>query len=109
MKKLFNPVSLGAAAGLAACMGFVYYVLKALSPGLAGAVGITLIGILFGMFVGLSGMILFFFMDVKKLFKGFGSCAHCDNEIPKQASFCPYCGRKPARLKMINIWHDMER
>ncbi len=109
MKKLFNPVSLGAAAGFAACIGFVYYVLKALSPGLAGAVGITLIGMMFGIFVGLSGTVLFFLMDIKKLFRDLGSCTHCERDVPKQASFCPHCGRRPAHVKMINIWHDAER
>ncbi len=106
MKKLFNPVSLGAAAGFAACISFVYYVLKASSPSLVGAVGVTLIGMLFGMFVGLSGIVLFFLMDVKKLFKDFGSCAHCEKDMPKQAGFCPYCGRRPAYLEMVNVWHD---
>ncbi len=106
MKKLFNPVSMGAAAGFAACIGFVYYVLKALSPGLAGAAGIILIGMLFGMFIGLTGMIIFFLMDVKKIFKGLGGCAHCEKDMPKRASFCPHCGRRPACIKMINIWHE---
>ncbi|MBI4177379.1 MAG: hypothetical protein HY516_03350 [Candidatus Aenigmarchaeota archaeon] len=103
MKRIFpNPVFVGAAAGLASAIGLVYYASRAVSPGILGTLAITVIAVLFGIFIGLSSATLSILLNAKKFFGG-SECNNCGNETPVNASFCPHCGKRPVYFKMIRL------
>ncbi|MBI1971821.1 MAG: zinc ribbon domain-containing protein [Candidatus Aenigmarchaeota archaeon] len=100
-----SPLLVGAVTGFLSAMGLAYYASKAISPGILGMVPITVIAVLFGVFIGLSSATLYMLAGFRKFFTGSG-CAGCGNEIPGNANFCPHCGKRPVYLAWeINDFH----
>lgn len=97
-----NPAFIGAAAGLASAVGLVYYVSKAVSPGIFGMFALAFVAVLFGIFVGLFSATLSVVIKFKKFFAGSG-CNNCGNGIPGNASFCPHCGKRPVYFRMVKL------
>ena len=104
MVKIFpNTIFVATVAGLLSSIGLIYYVSKAVSPGIIGMFAVTIIAMLFGVFVGLSSAALSLLVNFKKFFTETGSCSNCSNEIPGNANFCPHCGKRSVYLKMIKL------
>lgn len=97
-----RAVFVGAATGLLSAIGLIYYASKATSPGILGTFAITIIAVLFGIFVGLSSAALSVMVNFKKFFLD-SACVNCSNEIPGNANFCPHCGKRSVYLKMVRL------
>ncbi len=97
-----RAIFVGAATGLLSSIGLVYYVSKAVSPGIFGMLAITVIAVLFGIFVGLSSAALSVMVNFKKFFSN-SACVNCSNDIPGNASFCPHCGKRSIYFKMVRL------
>ncbi len=102
MAKLFsNPIFIATVAGLLSSIGLIYYVSKAVSPGIFGLFAITIVAVLFGLFVGLSSAALSLLANLKK-FMG-NNCSDCSNDIPSNSNYCPHCGKRNIFLKIIKL------
>ncbi|MBI3412939.1 MAG: zinc ribbon domain-containing protein [Candidatus Aenigmarchaeota archaeon] len=97
-----RAIFIGSLAGLLSAVGLVYYVSKAVSPGILGSFAIAAIAVLFGIFVSLLSGTLFLLLNLKKVFADSG-CVNCDGEIPGNASFCPHCGKRAVHVRKYGI------
>ncbi len=98
-----RAVFIGAALGLLSSAGLVYYVSKAVSPGIFGMFAIMVIAVLFGIFVGLSSAALSLLVNLKRFFSGSGNCANCSNEFSGNVNFCPHCGKKSIYFNVVKL------
>ncbi|MBI2085374.1 MAG: hypothetical protein HYT71_02575 [Candidatus Aenigmarchaeota archaeon] len=104
MPKVFsNTIFIAAVAGLLSSLGLIYYVSKAVSPGIFGLFAITIIAVLFGLFVGLSSAGLSLLINLKKFMGGTGNCDNCTNNMPFNSNFCPNCGKRNVFFKIMKL------
>ncbi len=104
MPKVFsNPIFIATVTGLLSSLGLTYYASKALSPGIFGLFAITIVAVLFGMFVGLSSATLSLLMNLKKFMGESGNCGNCNSNMPVNSNFCPNCGKRSVIFKIIKM------